>query len=62
VLTAQWPVVRWSLFALGSYALLWVVGFGLSLRQRPHLLRADELVLRFGTCGRSGCPCNSSRR
>jgi hypothetical protein len=48
VLTAQWPVVRWSLFALGSYALLWVVGFGLSLRQRPHLLRADELVLRFG--------------
>jgi hypothetical protein len=48
LLTAQWPVVRWSLLALGVYALLWVVGFGLSLRQRPHLLRADELVLRFG--------------
>jgi hypothetical protein len=48
VLTARWPVVRWCLFALGVYALLWVVGFVLSLRQRPHLLRADELVLRFG--------------
>jgi hypothetical protein len=48
LLTAPWPVVRWSLFALGVYALLWVLAFGLSLRQRPHLLRADELVLRFG--------------
>jgi hypothetical protein len=48
VLTARWPVVRWCLFALGLYALVWIVGFVLSLRQRPHLLRADELVLRFG--------------
>jgi hypothetical protein len=48
VLTARWPAVQWSLFALGVYALLWVVGFGLSLRQHPHLLRGGELVLRFG--------------
>jgi hypothetical protein len=48
VLTARWPLLRWALFALGVYALLWMVSFGLSLRQRPHLLRTDELVLRFG--------------
>jgi hypothetical protein len=48
LLTARWPAVRWTLFALGVYALLWVVGFGLSLRQHPHLLRDGELVLRFG--------------
>jgi len=48
VLTARWPVVQWSLFALGVYALLWVLGFGLSLRQHPHVLRSGELVLRFG--------------
>jgi hypothetical protein len=48
VLTARWPVVQWSLFALGIYALLWILGFGFSLRQRPHLLRNGEVVLRFG--------------
>ncbi len=48
VLTARWPAIRWTLFALGVYALLWVIGFGLSLRQHPHLLRNGELVLRFG--------------
>jgi hypothetical protein len=48
VLTTRWPVVRWALFALGIYALLWFVSFGLSLRQRPHVLSGDELVLRFG--------------
>jgi hypothetical protein len=48
VLTAPWPGVRWALFAVGVYALLWMLAFSLSLRQRPHLLRDDELVLRFG--------------
>jgi hypothetical protein len=48
VLTARWPVLRWALFALGVYALLWVVSFTFSLRQHPHLLREGELVLRFG--------------
>jgi hypothetical protein len=48
VLTARWPVVQWSLFALGIYALLWILGFGFSLRQRPHLLRNGEVLLRFG--------------
>src|SRR5215218_8893391 len=48
VLTARWPVARWALFALGVYALLWMLAFSLSLRQRPHLLRDGELLLRFG--------------
>jgi hypothetical protein len=48
VLTARWPVVRWALFVLSVYALLWVLAFSSSLRQRPHLLREGELVLRFG--------------
>jgi hypothetical protein len=48
VLTARWPVARWALFALSVYALLWVLAFSFSLRQRPHLLREGELVLRFG--------------
>jgi len=48
VLTARWPVLQWSLFALGVYAVVWVLGFGLSLRQHPHLLHDGELVLRFG--------------
>ena len=43
-----WPAGRWALFAASVYALVWCVGFGLSLRQHPHLLRDDELVLRFG--------------
>jgi hypothetical protein len=43
-----WPGVRWVLFAVGVYALLWFIGFGFSLRQHPHLVRGDELVLRFG--------------
>jgi hypothetical protein len=48
VLTERWPVLRWALFALGLYALLWMLAFMFSLRQRPHLLRDGELVLRFG--------------
>ena len=48
VLTARWPVLRWTLFVIGVYALVWFVAFACSLRQRPHLLRESELVLRFG--------------
>jgi hypothetical protein len=49
VLTAGWPLLRWSLFAVGVCSLVVFLAFGLSLRQHPHLLRDDELVLRFGT-------------
>ena len=43
-----WEVARWVLLAVSVYALVWVLGSGLSLFQHPHLLRGDELVLRFG--------------
>jgi hypothetical protein len=43
-----WETARWVLLAVSLYALVWVVGSGLSLFQHPHLLRDDELVLRFG--------------
>ncbi|MGY1689291.1 hypothetical protein [Geodermatophilus sp. SYSU D01105] len=43
-----WEVARWVLLAVSVYALVWVLGFGLSLRQHPHVVRDGELVLRFG--------------
>ncbi|WP_448611313.1 hypothetical protein [Geodermatophilus sp. URMC 60] len=43
-----WETARWVLLAVSVYALVWVLGSGLSLFQHPHLLRDDELVLRFG--------------
>ncbi|SET52398.1 hypothetical protein [Geodermatophilus poikilotrophus] len=43
-----WEVARWVLLAVSVYALVWVLGSGLSLFQHPHLLRDGELVLRFG--------------
>ena len=43
-----WETARWVLLAVSVYALVWVLGSGLSLLQHPHLLRDDELVLRSG--------------
>lgn len=43
-----WEIARCVLLAVSLYALVWVLGSGLSLFQHPHLLRDDELVLRFG--------------
>jgi hypothetical protein len=43
-----WETVRWALLAVSPYASVWVLGSALSLFQHPHLLRDDELVLRFG--------------
>jgi hypothetical protein len=44
----SWPPLRWSLFVLGLYGVLGLIAFDGTLRQRPHLLRDGELVLRFG--------------
>jgi hypothetical protein len=43
-----WAPVRWALLVLSVYGLLWVIGLAFSLRQHPHVLRGDELLLRFG--------------
>jgi hypothetical protein len=44
----SWPPLRWSLLALGIYGVLGLVAFDLTLRQHPHLLRGEQLLLRFG--------------
>jgi hypothetical protein len=48
VLTAAWPAVRWSLFALGVLGLVGSGWWMLGLRRRPHLVREGALVLRSG--------------
>jgi hypothetical protein len=47
-LLVSWPPLRWTLLVLGVYGLLALVAFDGTLRQRPHLLRDRELLLRFG--------------
>jgi hypothetical protein len=47
-LLLPWEAARWVLLAVSVYALVWMVGFGLSLRQHPHVARDGELALRFG--------------
>jgi hypothetical protein len=47
-LLVPWPTTRWVLLGLSVYGLLWIVGLAFSLRQHPHVLRGDELLLRFG--------------
>lgn len=47
-LLVPWPTARWVLLAVSLYGLLWVLGLAFSLRQHPHVLRGDELLLRFG--------------
>jgi hypothetical protein len=42
-----WPAVRWTVFGVSVYGLLWLLAFNLSLRQHPHTLNGDRLVLRF---------------
>ena len=44
----SWPVLRWPLLALSVYGLLGFVAFHFTMRQHPHLLRGDVLLLRFG--------------
>jgi hypothetical protein len=53
----SWPVLRWSLFAVGVYGLLAFLAFFRTMDQHPHLLRADgDLVLRFGHFRRARIP------
>jgi hypothetical protein len=33
---------------LSVVSLVWMLGFAFGLQQRPHVVRADRLVLRFG--------------
>ncbi|MGY1820721.1 hypothetical protein [Geodermatophilus sp. SYSU D00079] len=51
-----WETARWVLLAVSVYALVWMVGFALSLRQHPHVVRDGELVLRSGHLQRVSVP------
>ena len=44
----SWPALRWSLFVLGVYGILAFIAWDFTVRQHPHVLRAGELLLRFG--------------
>lgn len=44
----SWPPLRWTLFVLSVYGVLGLIALDLTMRQHPHLLRAGELILRFG--------------
>jgi hypothetical protein len=55
----SWPPLRWTLLALGVYGLLAFVAFDGTLRQRPHLLRDREVVLRFGHFGTVRVPLDT---
>jgi hypothetical protein len=46
-LLIPWTTVRWALLALGIYGELWVVALAFSIRQHPHVLRNEHLLLRF---------------
>lgn len=43
-----WHTARLVVLVLSAVSLVAMTGFALSLRQRPHVLGADDLLLRFG--------------
>ena len=47
-LLLPWETVRLVVLVVSLVSLVWMLGFTLSLQQRPHVLGADRLVLRFG--------------
>jgi hypothetical protein len=46
-LLLPWHVVRTVVLVVSLVSLVWMVGFTLALQQRPHVLDADRLELRF---------------
>ncbi|QXG76547.1 hypothetical protein KUM42_03055 [Modestobacter sp. L9-4] len=47
-LLLPWEPVRLVVLVVSVVSLVWLLGFTLALQQRPHVLGADVLVLRFG--------------
>jgi hypothetical protein len=46
-LLLPWHAVRTVVLVVSLVSLVWMLGFTLALQQRPHVLDADRLVLRF---------------
>jgi hypothetical protein len=55
----SWPVLRWPLLVLSVYGLLAFLAFHFTMRQHPHLLRGEALVLRFGHFHSARVPLDS---
>jgi hypothetical protein len=55
----SWPVLRWTLLVVSVYGLVAFVAFHFTMRQHPHLLRGDVLVLRFGHFRSARVPLDS---
>jgi hypothetical protein len=47
-LIVPWPTIRFVLFVLGIYGLVWMVGFAAAVWIRPHTIGPRGLCLRFG--------------
>ena len=45
---SPWGWVKWTLLALGLYAILWLLGFYASLVTLPHSLQEGGIQLRYG--------------
>ncbi len=50
---ARYALARWILTGSGLYALLWVVGVGVTMRRRPHRVDADSVDLYRGLLRRA---------
>jgi hypothetical protein len=43
-----WHTARVVVLVVSVVSLVWMLGFTLGLQQRPHVLGADQLIVRFG--------------
>lgn len=56
LIPARLAWLRWLLDGSGLYALVWIVGMGVTMRRRPHRLRDGQLELRRGVLRRARVP------
>jgi hypothetical protein len=55
-LVIPWAWLRWALFILGVYGLVWVLSFYASLRVLPHRLEPEALRVRYGALAEGRIP------
>lgn len=61
-LLVPWPWLRWTLIVLAGYSLLLLLAFFATRITHPHLLTADELILRSGSQVIARCDRGDLRR
>ncbi|MFO0751624.1 MAG: hypothetical protein U1F43_39055 [Myxococcota bacterium] len=50
-LPAGWEAVGWVLLGATAYLFFWVVGVGVTMRERPHRVSTERVELRNGVLG-----------